>query len=553
MPVDEVELEVFRAMIVSVLDELEYNLTRTAFSPLIYDYKDYCVGFLAADFRLIAQSRHGLPMFMADLGAPVADAVEQIGVEALAAGDVFLTNYAAVQGQHLNNVIMAAPVFQEGALLGYIAIRAHWTDVGGIAPHSTSWDATEVYQEGVQYRGLRLARAGEIQREVFATILANTRFKDYLEGDIHAQLGACALAQRRWEERVASRWTVAEVSEMWDLQLERSAHAATNVVRTLKDGVVRVSCRLDDSGRAGTDPLTLAMTVTKRGDRIVVDMSEMPPEVNAPINNGANAGGVSLCRLAFKALLLRDYPVDDGLFAPLQVEIPPGTMLSAGEGAPLGWWNNSLAMVGDLFARALGEIAPEVALGAHHGAMNIANFTARKEDGTWWTAGGTLGGGWGGSREQDGFSNLFTNHHGDNLERSAEVMEARYPVHVVSRSLVPGSAGNGRHIGGYGTERTIVVDVDAFLSTVMDHTLDRPWGVNGGEPGRSGSIEVMFPDGRRKTGTKFAMMPVPSGTAVRVKSGGGGGWGDPADRPQAELDADVLAGLVGNEGETHDA
>jgi N-methylhydantoinase B len=548
--VDTVELELFRAMVISVFDEIEHNLTRTAFSPMIYDYKDYCVGFLSPEFKLVASSRYGSPMFVADLGPPVADAVEQIGRDELVAGDVFITNYAAVQGQHLNNVVMAAPLFEADVLIGYVAIRAHWTDVGGMAPTSMSWDATEIYQEGVQYRGLRIARAGVLQGDVLATVIANTRFKEYLAGDIQAQFGACMLAQRRWDERIANRWSAEEIRSLWATQMRRSAEVAAAAIRRLPDGSARVSCVQDDSGRPGTSPLTLVMTVSKRGDRIVVDMSEMPPQVAGPINTGATAGGVSMCRLAYKSLIAPDYPLDEALFDALEIVLPPGTLLSAGEGAPMGWWNNSLAIVGDLFTKAIGQWAPDLVPASHHGAMNIGLLSGRRPDGTWWTLGGALGGGWGASHNSDGFSNLFTNHHGDHKEDAAELLEARFPVRVLSRRLLPGSAGRGRHVGGYGTERTLVVDTDAFISTAMDRTHEPPWGLNGGEPGTCGRIDIKYPDGRSEPATKVTGVPVPPGTILRVRTGGGGGWGHPDDRPLTDLADDERSGLVGS-AETH--
>jgi N-methylhydantoinase B len=538
---DQLELELFRATVISLLDEIELNLSRTAFSPLIAEYKDYCIGFLSPDFRLVAQSRGGLPMFIADLGPAVKDAVEQISE--LLPGDVFVTNYAAVQGQHLNNVIMAAPLFQDDELLGYVAIRAHWTDVGGMAPMSISWNATEIYQEGFQMRGLRVARAGKIQTEVVATLLANSRFKVYLDGDIRAQFGACLLAQRRWDERVASRWSVSEIAELWDAQLTLSAEVARRAIRALPNGVASVSCLQDDSGRPGTPPLRLALTMTIQDDTITLDLSDMPPEVAAPINSGRTGGGLSMCRLAFKAMIAPDYPVDEGLFEPLLVEIPDGTLLSAREGAPMGHWNSSLALVGDLVAKAMAELAPELAPASHHGSVNIHGFSGQKEDGSWWTTSDTLGGGWGGSANADGFSNLKTNHHGDNRETSVEVREARFPVRVLSWRLVPDSAGDGLHRGGYATEKVLEVDVDAFVTTSMDRTLERPWGVNGGEPGTSGGIELELPDGELRPAAKVTRLPVPAGTRMRVRSAGGGGWGEPAQHSTALREADRVAGL----------
>jgi len=198
---DVLDLELFRHIVGAVLDEIEVNLTRTAYSPLIYEYKDYTVGILDAEFGLMNQSRMSLPVFLSDIGEPVRDAVEIIGVDNLKQGDVLLTNYAAVQGQHINNVVAATPVFADSEVIAYIASRAHWADVGGIGPGSISWNAREIFQEGTQYRGLRVMQAGKLVPEVVATILANTRMEEYVRGDLMAQIGGCVLGCRRWNER----------------------------------------------------------------------------------------------------------------------------------------------------------------------------------------------------------------------------------------------------------------------------------------------------------------------------------------------------------------
>jgi N-methylhydantoinase B len=541
---DTVELEIFRALIRSVLDEIELNLTKTAYSPLVYEYKDYTVGFLSPEFKLVSQSRFSLPMFMADLGAPVADAVEQIGRDQLQPGDVFLTNYAAVQGHHLNNVVMGAPIFAEAELVGYIAIRAHWSDVGGLAPGSISWDAREIYHEGVQFRGLRVMMGGRVLPEVVASILANTRLKEYVRGDLFAQLGCCLLAQRRWDERIATRWPTVEIEELRRRQYADSAAYARRAIGELPDGDFPATCLLDDAGVPGTDPLRLGLVVRIRGEEMVIDLSGMPPQVAGPINAGRNGGGVSMCRLAYKAIIAPDHPLDEGLLEPLEVHVPDGTMLSAGEGAPMGHWNNSLALVGDLVIKALADAVPERVPASHHGAMNLHAFSGRRASGEWWYAGGTLGGGWGGSVVGDGFGPLKTNHHGDNREVPTELFEAKFPLRVVSVGFRPDSGGAGMHRGGLGVEKIVRVEEDGVrLSSGMDRTLDPPWGVNGGGPGAVGTIDV-FSDGEWRPAKKVTNLPLRKGDLVRVRTGGGGGWGSPSDRSSEAVARDLREGFV---------
>lgn len=545
MTIDILDLELFRYITGAVLDEIEVNLTRTAYSPLIYEYKDYTAGILNGEFELMAQSQGNLPIFLSDLGSPVQDMVKIIGVDNFAPGDVFITNYAAVQGQHLNNIVAATPIFTDGEVIGYIAIRAHWADLGGLELGSMSWRAKEIFHEGTQYRGLRVMRAGKIVPEVVATILANTRQEDYVLGDMMAQIGGCILGCRRWKERVASKWDADVVKEMWRLQHKKSAEMARRRIREFPDGLYKAECMLDDAGKVGTDPLLLKVKVLIDDARMVVDLTEIPHQVEAPINSGINGGAISMARLAYKILIAPDYPADEGLFDPLEVKVVDGTLLTARKGAPMGYWNTLMPVIPDLILRAVGMRWPELVPAGHHGTMGIFMFSGTDKDGKQWQTNDTIAGGWGGSVNADGFSPLKTIGHGDNNDIPVEIIEARFPLRVLQYSFVPNSAGSGTHRGGSGVERVHEVMDDVFLSTSMDRTVDPPWGLAGGENGRPGNIEIKRPgDNEWHEARKVSMMKLPKGSLVRVRSAGGGGWGPPGNRADAAKNADRQAGLI---------
>jgi N-methylhydantoinase B len=525
---DPFDLEIFRYLAESVVDEVEINLTRTAYSPLIYEYKDYCVGVLTADFRLLTQSSGSLPIFLADLGPPIADAVEIIGRDRLSPGDIFLTNYASVAGQHLNNVIAASPLFDGTDITGYMAIRAHWADVGGIAPGSITWAARDIYQEGIQYRGLRVVSKGNLVPEVMATIQANTRMSEYVTGDLMAQVAGCTLGVRRWNERVARRWRPLELARLIEEQFDNSEKIARQRIQQLPDGEYSASCRLDDAGISGTAPLNLTVRISVRKDSLVVDLSGLPPQVSTPMNAGANGGALSAIRVAYKSLVAPNRPADEGLFRPLTVDIPPGRILSADGQAPLGHWNATLPTVIDLFLKAIGKRAPELVPAGHHATMGIFMFHAKGLDGKWWQFIDTNLGGWGGSAHSDGFSPLKTLFHGDNRDIPVEVLEARFPLRILSYGFRRDAAGAGKHRGGWGTQKVIEILEDVFAEFSMDRTLEPPWGLFGGDAGKPGDIQIKLPGTTRWVSRlKAAGIALPKGTQVRIRAAGGGGWGKP--------------------------
>lgn len=539
---DKLEIELFRHACSSVLDEIEVNITQTAYSPLIYEYKDYVVGLLDADFVLISQSRLSLPGFLSDLGPIVSDAISVAGVETLAPGDVLISNYAAVQGHHLNNVVTITPIFQDGAVVAYVAIRGHWADVGGLEPGSMSWHGRDIWQEGVQYRGMRIMRAGELVPENIATCMANTRMEEYVRGDMMSQLGGCLLGASRWEERVAARWSRERVGVLVAAQIEQSAALARARVANLPRGVFSASATMDNSGAEGTPPLNFTVSIEVNDDGIVIDLTDVPDQVEGPINSGA---GVSDARVAYKSLIVPDHPTDDGLFAPLEVRTRPGSIVTASKGAALAHWNNCKATLVDLIVNAFGQIDAELAPAGHHGSQGAFVFSGRRPDGSWWQSIDSLGGGWGGHARADGFSPLKTLNHGDNRSLSIEVLEGRFPFTIDHMFYRPDSAGRGKHRGGLGIERMITVNEPAFVTTSMDRTVMPPWGAAGGESGQPGAMEVCLPGTSEwVTHNKSSQVPLPAGSKVRLRSAGGGGWGRPEERDPEAQAADLRDGYV---------
>jgi N-methylhydantoinase B len=525
---DPLELEFFRYAVESVVEELEISITRTAYNVLVYEYKDYCVGVVTKDFRLLSQSRHSLPIFLSDLGAPVQDAVAVIGEDRIEAGDVFLTNYAEVQGQHLNNVIAATPVYTGGQIIGYLAVRMHWSDVGGSNPVSVTWSATNVLQEGVQYRGIKIMSRGKIVPEALATIQANSWAPAVVTGDLMAQVGALQLGARRWRERVADRWDFITIDSLIEQQFDSSAQLSRSRIASLPDGEYSASVKMDDSGAPGTPQLELKLTIRVNGERMMADLSELPPQVPLPINAGTTGGAVSAMRVGFKSLLAPERPADEGLFQPLEVVIPPRTVLSATNNAPLSWYNTTLPTMIDLFLRAIGEQLPSLVPAGHHGAFWGMTLAGQDDDGAYWTYLSGANGGFGGSEEADGFGPLRTLMHGDNPDIPLEIIEAQYPVRFHRQRILREAGGAGLHRGGAGLERVVELLKDSQLSTYIDRTDNPAWGLAGGEPGQPAAIHVKLPGSETaEPWGKKAPTPVPAGTMIYLRGGGGGGWGRP--------------------------
>src|SRR3954469_13975018 len=223
--VDPITLEVVRYSLVAMMDETEANLTRTAFSTIIREYKDYCVGLVTAKGETIAQGRGSIPTFVADLGSPVLDGIEMWGEDNINESDYIINNYAGVCGQHLNNVVMYTPIFWKGKIVTFSALRTHWPDIGGGFQRGNK--TTEIYQEGIQFRNSKIYANDKINIELERLIRFNTRKSDDTFGDLEAQIAGCRLAKRRFEElmnRYGWETVEAAIHECWD-QSERFVRA----------------------------------------------------------------------------------------------------------------------------------------------------------------------------------------------------------------------------------------------------------------------------------------------------------------------------------------
>ena len=527
---DPLEMELFRYAVESVVDELDVNITRTAHSPLVYEYKDYSVGLVTGDFRLLSQSRYNLPIFLADLGEPVRDAVEVIGEDRVEPGDIFITNFNPANGSHLNNVISASPIFADDRIVGYVTIRTHWPDVGGLVPGSLSWNSRSIFHEGVQYRGLKLVSRGRIVPEVLATIQANSWMPELVTGDAMANVAACTLGVARWHEQIASRWSQDEVDALVAAQFGASAALARERVAALPDGIYTAATAFDD-GNPGSPSLPLSLSILVEGDRMVVDLSGLPPQVEAPINSGAKGGAVSAMRVAFKSLLAPERPADHGLFEPLEVVIPPGTVMSAEGNAPMSMWNILPPTMIDLFLRAIGERLPELVPAGHFAAQATVGLLGVDEKGRWWMASNAGQGGFGATSDADGFGPVMTYMHGDNPRVQNEIIEGRYPVRVLEHKIRRNAGGRGLHRGGPGFEIVMEALEDMYMSTLINRTRTPAWGLAGGEPGRPCEIHKLEPGAARwKRIGQVSQAPVTAGTRFRVRGGGGGGWGTPPAR-----------------------
>ena len=542
---DPITVEVIRRRLISISDQVDANISRTAFSPLVYEYKDYAVGIVDAEGRLLSQCTGGMPLFVADvLGAAVRDGLALYGKDNLHEGDIVITNDAGTIGQHLNNVVMYTPVYAPGTkeIAAFFVVVVHWLDVGGRVIGSLSKYATDIFQEGVQFHTVKLYARGEPVPEIYRMIRVNTRFPEEVMGDIDAQIGGCLMGRDQVGALIA-RYGLGVFHEAVEIIWGQSEAIARTFIRDIPDGTYGAEAFLDNDGlNEGHVPLKVAVIVS--GDEITIDLSALPPEKKSTMNSGRSGGGQSVARLAFRYLIIPNEDANEGSFRPLKLILPEGTIMSAGPTSAKGHYNLALPTLIDLVIRALGSALPGSVAAGHFATFSTIRFVGNQPGSNALFQCSDSGfGGWGAMCDADGPGPFRTMCHGDTRSIPIEVQEASYPIEIESYAIRTDSGGAGQFRGGLGLTKSYVVRTPCMFFSTFDRTACPPWGLNGGQAAAPGNVVVESSDGSRKSALK-ENINLAAGDRVLVDTGGGGGFGDPRIRCPSSVRDDVRKGYV---------
>lgn len=541
--VDPITLQVIQSNLVSIVDEMETNMTRTAYSPIVYEVKDLCAALLDTECRIVAQARGGLPIFLADLGAPVSAGVEKFGLDGFAPGDVVVINAPYATGQHLNNVVAFTPIFRGPKLVGFAAVRAHWSDIGGAVPGSFSTNSSDTYAEGLVLDGVKIVAGGVEDPQIRRLLESNIRYPAETFGDLRAQIAACRIGERRFVdllERYGEDTLTGAVDQIWT----RSELAARAKLRATANGTFSASSFLDNDG-ISDEPVHIRCTVTLDDDTMTVDLSECSPEVEGNVNCGESAA-IAAVRVAFKSFTSPDTPADEGSFRPLKVVVPPGRFLSAQPPAAMGQWSACVPLLIDTILLALSGADRDRVPAAHHGSLGPYIWTGSTAAGREFVHVDTCVGGWGGSPGRDGGVGLKTYMHGDTHTVPSEIEEAMFPLRVEFNRLEPDTGGAGEFRGGLATAKCYRALRDVNLTFAFEREKCRPWGREGGLEGTYNRLVPLDADGVASgpAVSHGTLRRVEKDTMVVLISGSGGGCGQPERRDPARIEADLRHGYI---------
>ena len=540
---DPVTLEVIRNALPAIANEMAADLQRTSYNMMIYEVRDFCTALLAPNGDLVSQNVGGVSHFVADLGVIVVDGMKRYGAEGFKPGDVIITNHQAVAGQHLNNIVIYMPIFFHGELVMFAMVRAHWIDIGGM---STGFGAgptvADPWQEGLQLDQIKIYEEGKLDEKMYRVLKDNIRFPESSLGDMKSQMAACRLGTRRLDElltKYGKDTVLGGIAQIFD----ETEQKCRNVVARLPDGVYEANGSLDDDGLIKDDPVKLHAKVTIKDGHMVIDLSGCSGERKAAINSRTLAGA----RVAYKALTAPLEPVNEGSFRALDVIIPEGNIMMARFPAPMSGWSAVVPTVVDTIVAALAPAMPDRVPAGHHGLLGGAMvfFGNHPQTGKRFVVQSLEGGGWGGRPMEDGESATVSVCQGDVRNGSIEGIELKCPVLVEARAMRTDSCGAGKYRGGLGLDVRVRNLVEGRWN--FEHTKRQkcpPWGLWNGKAGEFGGYLMRLPGEENFTPMRGAHVAVPIGSEAIVRTGGGGGWGDPLERDPSAVQHDVVEEFI---------
>lgn len=538
---DPITTEIVRNAFVSCAQDMNATLIRSSYTPIIYEGKDCSVAILDEHGDVLGQSL-GLPLFLGNLEICVKLAAEMFGWDVFKPGDVFYMNDSYMTGTHLNDATIFGPIFWSDRLVGFSATRAHWLDVGGKDPGGPM-DSYEIYQEGMRWAPTRIYDGGEPREDIIDFLRRNGRFGYSLVGDMNAQVAACRTGEARfqaildrfgYETYIAARQEIYRQTE----ELERAA------VAQIPDGTYCSEGSLDDDG-LGHGPVPVKMRIDIVGDHMTIDLDGSAPMAEGPINCGF-AQTVSACRVAFKLLINPQRPVDGGTFKTLDVNAPDGSIFKAEEPAACQWYFSSLGLLIDLVVKALAPVLPDQVAAAHFGDSMVMFLAGRdpRRDNQPFLHVMPHAGGWGGFEGGDGEDGLINNVNGGFKDYPVEVFEVKHPAMIRGYGFRPDTGGAGKFRGGCGLYRTFEIEPETRLYLWFERSVTPAWGLFGG--GEAVGPDVVVNPGREdeRHMLKANAHVLEPGAVVELRTGGGGGFGNPHERDPERVRRDVLDGYV---------
>ncbi|MBR72645.1 MAG: methylhydantoinase [Rhodospirillaceae bacterium] len=541
---DLVTHEIIRGKLLAAADEMGIVIARCSMSPVIYEVLDFACGVCDPRGQLIVQT-NGITLFTGTFGLQVKSILRRFADD-IKPGDVFMTNDPFDGGTHTCDIALIKPVFINDNLEAFAIAVAHWSEVGGAVAGSISPSATEIYQEGIRFPGLRVCRDDIVQQDILELIRENTRLPTMCIGDFNAELAAVRIAETRLRE-IFDKYGSEVVRDTYSYILDSSELLSLQAIKQLPNGIYYANDYVDGDGITN-EQIPVCAEVRISDDKMTFDFTGSSPQRDGPINCAYGALS-SAVKTVFKALVDPQGPSNEGWFRPLTIICPEGTIFTATKPAPTGWYYEGSAQASELVWRALAELAPDkLSAGSYMSLCGAYFFGEDPSTKEMFVHIEPAIGGWGAQSNCDGTGALIATTDGDTYNYSIELFEAKFPLRINKYALnTEGGVGAGRWRGGFGVIREFEVLINgAHTYCSFGRNIETPWGLMGGKNGSLNYMEIVSGDSVERI-SRISHKDLNSGDLVRIVTGGGGGFGKPYKRPVKEVQEDFLDGYINKE------
>ena len=545
---DPVDVAVIRARFSSICNEMGETMLRTSRSPIFSEARDFTTAVFDHNIELVAQT-----VYIPNIAAATPFAARAIA-ERFAGdvheGDMFVLNDPYRGNNHPPDLNVMKPVFHRGQLRFWVLSKGHQADMGGGGVVGYNPEARDAWEDALRIPCLRIADRGVIRDDVLDFILLNVRARDLVEGDVHCQIGAVNLGERRLHtllEQYGREKISAAITEILDAT-ERRVRAD---IAAIPDGRYCAERALDHDGIDLDRSPVVRLALEVKGEQITFDYSDSDPQSVGYINSSvANTNAMSHLALFATSAISNDIRFNAGAVRPLSIVAPEGSIVNAAEPAPTA-----------LCTVSVGEVMIEVTW------LALAQVIPEKVPAIWgrWCAPATMGinprtgrffadihfmskGGGGAIHGCDGWNHLGTPVTLGGLRApDPELHELVTPYQVTSYEMEPDSAGPGKWRGGFGVRYAFHVAGDNIACANFGsgaRASTAPVGIAGGEGSAPHVMYVEHAGGSREELDCNRMYTFNSGDTVTIVSSGGAGYGSALERNPDLVLADVRDGLV---------
>lgn len=551
---DAVLTSVIASRLKTIGQRMGVVVERSARSPLLVEGRDFSLGIYDNDGTLIEQTEY-IPV-LGYATTPGMRAIARTFGHNVREGDVILHNDPYTGGNQLSDWKVTKPVFHEGTHFAWVVIAAHQADVGGAVPGSYNPNATDLWQEGLRITPLKLYDGGVRRDDVWDFVFGNVRL-DVVADDVTAMIGACTVGERELKALVARYGLETFQTAVCGL-LDAAEQSARSVISRIKDGTYRAEWYVNDDGIDHEGRWTIRVAVTVDGDHIVFDFEGTDPQaagyINAPL-----AVTLSSVMITFFMIADQELPHNDGIMRCVEIRAPEGSVINPRYPAPSGFGNHLSDQIAAVIMLALAEAVPErvTACWNHLLATIVSGWNSRAGAPYVDILINACKGGGGGTYGADGYDHIgLITSGGAIAAQDPEMFEVVNPHFLHKYEYLQDSAGPGRWRGGLGVE-TVFEFTDSGIQASVFGDGGTPemaaFGILGGKPGMPNLVELMYPDGRvYRPRLKDLISDIPAGTIYRQVAGGGGGYGDPHERPAERVLEEVRYGTISLESARDD-